>query len=184
MPVYSALLRAVNVGGRNMNMAELRSLCNSLGFTSTQTLLQSGNLAFTTSISDPAQVAQQLEQAIEAQFGYFSKVFIRSTADLRDILVRNPFPRQASEDPAHLVVMFCAAELDPADIDALKASYSGPEAIQPGGRELYIYYPAGIGRSKLTNVLLEKKLNTAGTARNWNSVSKLLALAEQVEASE
>ena len=94
-----------------------------------------------------------------------------------EIIAGNPFRDEAARDPSHLVVMVFKDDVIPSRVDALRAAVAGPEVIRAGGRHAYITYPNGIGRSRLTSVLIEKTLGTRGTARNWNTVLKLDALA-------
>ncbi len=183
MAVYVSMLRAVNVGGNNrVGMERLRTLCRSLGFEDAQTLLQSGNVVFRSSSRSVEAVGKAMEEAIEAEFGFRTGVFVRTPAELRTTLGRNPFPQEAARDPSHLLVMFLAASPDQAAIGRL-ATYAGPEKIAVVKREAWLYYPNGIGRSKLTNAVIEKNLGVAGTARNWNTVTKLLTMAEALTAA-
>jgi len=179
MPVCVSLLRAVNVGGRSIKMDALRAIHESLGLSEVQTLLQSGNVVFATKDNDRARLAKAIEDAIETECGFRSAVMLRDAAALRKIVKENPFPAEAETDPGHLVVMFLAAKPDKGA--RIAAAYSGPEEIRIEGDNAYLTYPNGIGKSKLTNALLEKHLGVAGTARNWNTVTKLLALAESLE---
>ncbi len=176
MPTTIALLRGINVGGKSIKMAALREIISTLGFTNPRTLLQSGNAVFESETQDPAQIAAQLEHGIKEHLGLDVRVMIRSPRELDAIIAGNPFPDQAEADPSHLLVTFLADAPGEAAVAALKSGYSGPESIAISGREAYLYYPAGVGHSKLTNVYIEKQLGTAGTARNWNTVLKLRAL--------
>ena len=87
-----------------------------------------------------------------------------------------PFPDEAKSDPGHLLVIFLKGSVTAKAVQALQEAVKGREVIRPGGRELYITYPDGIGRSKLTGALIERKLGARGTGRNWNTVMKLQAL--------
>ena len=93
-------------------------------------------------------------------------------------MTANPFPAEAKSDPGHLVVMCLKSAPGREAVSALQQAISGREVIRAKGREAYIVYPDGIGRSRLTTALIEKKLGTRGTARNWNTVMKLAALAD------
>ena len=88
----------------------------------------------------------------------------------------NPFPKEAADAPHHLLVMFLKTVPPAKDVDLLRASIQGTEIIDCDGKQLYIVYPAGIGRSKLTGTVIEQKLSTRGAARNWSTIQKLLAL--------
>jgi uncharacterized protein (DUF1697 family) len=111
--------------------------------------------------------------------GLRADFFIRNTKEWREVVARNPFRKEAEHDPGHLAVMFLKAAPKANDVKAVQASIVGPEIVRADGRHLYIVYPAGIGKSRLTNVLIEKKLGIRGTARNWNTVLKLAALADE-----
>ncbi len=178
MPVYIALLRGINVSGhKKIKMADLRALVESLGFTGVQTLLQSGNVVFESTSSDPAQLAQQIEQAVETHFGFSSHILMRTPAEMNAVMARNPFTTEQETDPSKLLVMFLSAIPDAEAIDTFKQAHTGSEKVYTSGQELYLYYPDGSGRSKLTNAFIEKKLSVTGTSRNWNTVAKLVDLA-------
>ena len=182
MPVYISLLRGINVGGhKRIKMAELRALYESLGLAGAQTLLQTGNVVFKSDIDDPAQVCKLIEDGIEQQFGFHSQIILRTPDELRGVIERNPLFARSAFDPKKLLVMFLADIPALNAIDDLIEAHTGPESIDIDGREAYLYYPDGMGRSKLSNVLVEKKLGVAGTGRNWNTVTRLNELAEDFE---
>jgi uncharacterized protein (DUF1697 family) len=101
---------------------------------------------------------------------------VRTAKEWQAIIDANPFPREAKTDPSHLLAVLLKEEVSPANVTALQKAIVGREIVRARGRCLYIVYPDGIGRSKLTNVMAEKKLGARGTARNWNTVVKLAAL--------
>ena len=157
--LHVALLRGINVGGhKQLAMAELRRICESLGFTNVRTLLNSGNVVF----EAPRSEAKRLQSKLEA------RVILRTPAELERVIARVPFD---TGDPGHLIVMFLESE------PRQSLVWPGPELVHLDGRHLYLYYPNGQGRSKLTNAAIEKQLNVSGTARNWNTVLKLSALS-------
>jgi uncharacterized protein (DUF1697 family) len=175
-----ALLRAVNVGGRSVAMAELRTLLAELGCGNPRTLLQSGNAVFTLKAqTSPTAFEAELEAQAQRRFGIPVAFMLRSAAEWRTLILGNPFVEAAQRDPAHLVLMALKGAPTAAAINTLRDSYKGPETIHVAGRDAYLIYPEGVGRSKLTNALIERKLGVAGTARNWNTVLKLAALASQ-----
>lgn len=179
MPKYVALLRGINVGGKVMvAMADLRKLFEAEGFPSAQTLLQSGNVIFDGNVADVDKLETKLEKAAAKKFGRAIDFVVRDGKTVAKIVAENPFAREAKDDPSHLLVLFLKSEPQPAAQAALKAAISGPEYFQAGDRCLYIVYPDGIGRSKLTNALFDKKLGMTGTARNWNTVRKIAALLD------
>jgi uncharacterized protein (DUF1697 family) len=171
-----ALLRAVNVGGRTLSMSDLKAVVARLGFHDVRTLLQSGNVTFRAGRLSPAQVERRLERELQTQLGLTTDVFVRTAAEWAELIAANPFPRAAATDPAHLVLMILKGAPSITAVQQLRAAIKGPEEIEAGSRSLYIIYPDGIGRSKLTNKVLERALGTAGTARNWNTVMKLAAV--------
>jgi uncharacterized protein (DUF1697 family) len=178
MTSFIALLRGVNVGGHaKVAMSDLRGLLEDLGFGDVRTLLQSGNAVFSSDTRASAKLEAQLEKAAEARLGLRPDFFVRSADEWGKIIAENPFGDEARRDPSHVLMMALKSAPDASAVAALQAAVAGPEIIRGHGRELYVTYPAGIGRSKLTSAVIEKKLGTRGTARNWNTVLKLDALA-------
>ena len=175
MPIQIALLRGINVGGKALvPMAELRALFAELGFADARTLLQSGNVVF--EAPDPrrsAALEQKLETSAAKRFGRPIDFFVRSANEWAGVIGKNPFPAEAKRDPSHLVLMAFKDAPSAAAVNALEAAIKGRETINAAGRHAYVVYPDGIGRSKLTNALIEKTLGTRGTGRNWNTVLKL-----------
>jgi uncharacterized protein (DUF1697 family) len=177
MSTHIALLRAINVAGKNrVAMADLRALFTELGFTGAQAILQSGNVVFDGGRRQPAALEKLLERETSKQLGVSPDYLVRTAAEWQAIVAGNPFPKEAQRDPGHLVLN-CLKKAPPAkNVAALQAAIRGPEIVRAVGRDLYIVYPDGIGRSKLTTALIESKLGTRGTGRNWNTVLKLAAL--------
>jgi uncharacterized protein (DUF1697 family) len=176
--IHIALLRAVNLPGHNkVGMADLRQLLTDLGFEDVQSLVQSGNLVFGSAGRTSAQLEDSLEKEAKKRFGLETDFFVRTAGEWKALVAANPFPEEAERDPGHLVVMFLKEEADRKDVAALQEAIKGREVVRAKGRQAYIVYPDGIGRSKLTNVLIEKKLGTRSTGRNWNTVLKLGGLA-------
>ncbi len=176
MAVHIALLRGVNVGGKLVAMTALRKLAEDLGAGDVRTLLSSGNLVFASPKRGPALEAL-LEAAAEKQLGLTTRFFLRSPAEWAAMIAANPFPEAARDDPSHLVAMVLKDAPTAAAADALRAAIGGRETAVVADRTAYLVYPDGIGRSKLTINVIEKKLATTGTGRNWNTVLKLAALA-------
>jgi uncharacterized protein (DUF1697 family) len=173
-----ALLRGINVGGNQMvAMSELRALAAKLGMSKVRTLLQSGNLVFDSSRRNAAQLEQLLEAEVARRFESAIGVFVRTAEEWKTVVARNPFVAEAASDPARLVAMFFKEVCAVKQVSALEAAIVGPERVRAVGRHLYLVYPDGMGRSKLTNVVIEKTLGMRGTARNWNTVLKLAAAA-------
>ncbi len=174
---YLALLRAVNVGGRLVDTAALRELVTGLGYGRVRSWLATGNLLFDTPSAEAAQLETRLARETTRALGIETVFFVRSAAEWATIVAHNPFPAAARDDPSHLVVVVLRDA--PADATArrLQESIEGRELVQRGDRCLYVTYPDGIGRSKLTLARIEKALGSTGTARNWNTVRKLDELA-------
>lgn len=174
MTAYVSLFRGINVGGnRIVPMIELKSLHEALGLQDVVTYIQSGNVVFSSDETNPAQLAKQIEESFAQKFGFHAQVMIRTSAQLEEIIVSNPFQNQPEKESKWVAVLFLATRPESSAVEDLKKTYSGPEEIYLIGQELFVYYPNGVGRSKLTLPLIEKKLKTAGTGRNWNTVLRL-----------
>ena len=180
MTTYIALLRAVNLGPHNkIGMSDLRELLTGLGMQGVQTLLQSGNAVFQ-SDARTTPLERLIEGAAARQLHVETDVMIRSHTEWKGIIASNPFRKEAKQDPSHLLVLPLKGSPVRGAAGALQAAIIGHEVVRVDGRCAYIVYPDGIGRSKLTSALIEKKLGIRGTARNWNTVLKLDALADSM----
>jgi uncharacterized protein (DUF1697 family) len=180
MTTHLAFLRAVNVGGHGpIPMAKLRTWLEKCGFTDVRTLLQSGNVVFRDSRATGAALERKLETAAEKELGLITNIFIRTAAEWKQVIAKNPFPTEAKSNPSLLVVVVLKDAPTSTHVNALQAAIAGKgrELVRAGGRHVYITYPDGQGHSKLTLALIEKHLGTRGTARNWNTVQKMAALA-------
>jgi uncharacterized protein (DUF1697 family) len=181
MPVIISMLRGVNVGGHNkIKMDALRELCASLKLRDPQTYVQSGNVVFRSDDRDLVSLARCIEQAIERKFGFRPAVILRTAAELRDVIARNPFASRLGIEPGKLLVTFLASEPGAEARTKLLAIKADPEELHIDGRELYTYFPNGMGRPKLSWPLVERTLAIPGTGRNWNTVVKLLEMAESL----
>jgi len=171
----AAFLRAINVGGRGrVAMADLRRFFAEIGFGGAQTLLQSGNVLLDAEPQSIGTLEELFERQSEARLGLPTEYLVRTADELGRIVDRNPFPRQATEDPSHLLVMFLKSVPLPDGADRVRAAIRGPEKIEVDGRNAYLVYPAGIGESKLTAAVIERELGARGTARNWNTLRKVI----------
>jgi len=173
---FVALLRGINVGGKKkIAMAELRSLFSSLGFEDVVTYIQSGNAVFRSTDSDPDRVSAAIERKIAATLGIDLAVLLRTPAELEETAERNPYLARTGHSKLHVVFLdrapavTAAAELDP--------GRSPPDEFTLSGREIYLHLPNGAGRTKLTIDYFERRLGLRATARNWNTLLKLLALS-------
>ena len=176
-----ALLRGVNVGGHAvLPMAELTSLVADLGYVLPKTVLQSGNVVFGCGAARGRETSEQTEARLEA--GLHARraldvaVFVRTAAEWNRLVSANPFIAEARTDPSHLLVMLLKEAPPASAVMKLQASITGAERVRAHERQLYMVYPDGIGRSKLTSAMVERMLGTSGTVRNWNTVLKLQAL--------
>jgi uncharacterized protein (DUF1697 family) len=175
---FIALLRGVNVGGHNtIAMAELRSIAGHMGLEEPQTLLQSGNLVFRSKPQPSAKLEQLLERELKKQLSLDVSFMVRTAAEWDALIARNPYTEAARRDPGRLVVMCFKEPPDPKAVKILQGAITGRETFIAAGKQAYIVYPDGQGRSKFTLALIESKLGTRGTARNWNTVLKLAALS-------
>jgi uncharacterized protein (DUF1697 family) len=179
MTAVVSLLRGVNVGGHNIiRMEALRSLYESLGFIGATTYVQSGNVVFRSRARDLSGVGKRIEAAIERTFGFRPDVILRTAAELRDVVVRNPFAGRDGIEPNKLLVTFLGGTPAPDAGEKLAAIRTDGEELRLSGRELFVYFPNGMGRSKLSPGHFERLLKTPGTGRNWNTVVRLLEMAE------
>jgi uncharacterized protein (DUF1697 family) len=189
MASHIALLRGINVGGRNkVAMAELREIVSALGHAGVSTYIQSGNVLFTTPESDTAKLESALEAAITGAFGLQAPVVVVSRDELAGILERNPYPDEANPRLVHVV--FMNAELLPDLLERIKAAEQASAAkgsrdtVTAIGAALYVHTPDGFGSSELAQVLFRiigtpGKARVAATARNWATATKLLSLCEE-----
>ena len=167
MGPYVAFFRGINVGGRHLvKMEALRKLYESLGFENVRTLLQSGNVVFESSRKKTSAAA--MEEAFEKEFGFWSTVIVRTAKELRSVAEACPFGESDGKKPNWIAVAFFPGKVDAKAKQALEA-YSGPELVEIGEREIFVYYAEGMGRSKLP-------LKGDCTVRNWNTIAKLLQM--------
>jgi len=170
MTAYVALLRAVNVGGRQLAMADLKAVAQTLKLGSPRTYIASGNLLFTSSHSE-ARLKKTLETQLTKHMGKPVEVMIRTADELAAAAADNPFRDQPGN---RVVAIFLDATAPAGTIEA--ATGVADERMALGRREIYVHYPSGMGQSKL-------KIRAAakGTARNMNTVAKLAELAKEME---
>lgn len=184
MPVLISMLRGVNVGPHNrIKMEALRTVYESLGLEDPRTYLQSGNVIFRTKEKNSAALAKKIQDAIEKKFRCRPEVILRTPDELRKAVADTPFADRPDLEPGKILVTFLAAE-PPREAQANLANLKGyPEELHLKSREMYIYFPNGAGKSKLPWSSVEKLLKVTGTARNWNSVTNMLAMAEEMKNS-
>ena len=157
-------------------MADLRALCARLGYEEVKTYVQSGNVVLS-SDSAPQEVEAELSRAIGRELGVETPVVVRTREELADVIARDPFGGQA-DDPKRYQVSFLSGAPDAAAVRALEDQDFAPERFVVSGREIYAWHPAGLQRSRLAAELSDRRLGVTVTARNWNTVTKLVALAD------
>lgn len=183
MKTYIALLRGINVGGKNiLPMKELAAQLEGLGLANVATYLASGNVVFQSAASDVDRLADEIKAAIGQNHGFTPQILIRSGQDLQDAIAANPFPEAESQPKA---LHFFFLESPPADPDlaGLESLKTTTERFKLVDDVFYLHAPEGIGRSKLA-ARAEKLLGVAATARNWRTVSKVMAMAAEMGDSE
>ncbi|MEX1133414.1 MAG: DUF1697 domain-containing protein [Acidimicrobiia bacterium] len=176
MSLAVALLRGANVGGHSrLEMAELRSALSNQGFDGVQTYLQSGNIVLDPGRRLLQELATALETAIADQFGLEVRVIVRGKDDLAAVAAAHPF-RDDDSDHSRLHVVFLETAPAACKVADLDPDRSPPDRFEVKGREIFVSYPNGQGRSRLGLDYFERQLGMAGTARNWNTVTKLLEM--------
>jgi uncharacterized protein (DUF1697 family) len=183
VPTHVALLRGINVGGSNkVPMADLRELMSSLGHTDVKTYIQSGNVVFSSEDSDTAKLAAVLDEAIAERFGVPGHVVVVSRAELAQVIADNPYPGESNPKALHAV--FRKSDLSTDDLDRVEtarqraAGKGCRDEVAVVGRTLFLHAPDGIGRSELAAQLSRTNSMRTGTARNWATVTKLMAMLD------
>jgi uncharacterized protein (DUF1697 family) len=172
------LLRGINLGGRNrVAMAALRDLLADAGFADVRTYLQSGNVVLSSEAS-PEQLAYECQERIAERFGLNVDVVARTGDELAQVVRRNPLAKVAKE-PKRYQVTFCVDEPDSELAERLGALSANGEQAVVIGREVYAWYPDGVGRSRLASELAGRNLGVVATARNWSTVMALLSMVDE-----
>ena len=175
---FAALLRGINLAGRNrVSMPELRSALEAIGLEDVVTYIQSGNVVFRSRTGGAQKLAASIEAQVAEVFGIEVVVLLRTPAGLAKVAAGNPFLRGGA-DPARLHVVFLSGRPAAKTAGRLDRDRSPPDEFKLEGREIYLHTPNGFGRSKLTVDYFERLLGVGGTARNWKTVTKLVALTE------
>ncbi len=170
-----ALLRGINVSGQKIiKMEDLRKLMETAGFTDVGTFIQSGNILFSTERSK-SESAKIIGDAIKDKYGFDVGIIILDKSKLEKTIKNNPYIRQGAELKS-LYVVFLSDKPSTENLEKLKATPTGDDEFVLIDDILYVNYDSSAGNSKLSNALIEKKLNVVSTMRNWNTVNKLLHL--------
>ena len=179
---YVALLRGINVGGKNrLPMSDLVARVEEVGGSDVRTYIQSGNVAFMASRAAARRFPASLSRAIAAAHGLQVPVVLRSADELRDAASGNPFLTEGV-DPKTLHLAFLAELPSVARVDALDPQRSVGDSFVVRGREVYLHLPGGVAKTKLSNAWLDAQLGTVSTVRNWRTVGKLLELVDSLSA--
>lgn len=179
MAVYISLIRGINVGGNNIvKMQELKALFEDLGFRNARTYIQSGNVVFEAGEEGSGEsIRQTIEDGFRAAFGFSASVIVRSAGELASVIAGNPFELAAAEDFKRLYVFFLSGEPDKEALERLAPYENGEDIIRVAGRDMYILFHTKISDSPLSRLSLDKLLGLSVTSRNWNTVTKLAAMA-------
>lgn len=172
-----ALQRAINVGGIKVNISELRSMVADLGFSGVQSYVASGNLVFDGDGRSCAELEALFETKATKQIGLTTEWMCRTGDEWAAILAANPYEDFARESPSKLLVTLFKTGPDPKGLEAVRAKAVFGETMELVGRELFVTFPEGAGKSKLGSAAAWKPLKAAGTSRNWNTMLKLGAMA-------
>jgi uncharacterized protein (DUF1697 family) len=178
METYVALLRGINVGQNTLKMERLRQLWSELGFKNVTTYVQSGNVVFEAEGS-PSSLPSAIEPRLAGETRLPVAVLVRTPAELKSSISRNPFLKEKGIDQSRLHVTFLAGAPGKDALRKLTAVNAGPDRFHLSGKEVYLYCPNGYGRTKLSNNALERVLSVKATTRNWNTVNKLYEIASR-----
>lgn len=177
MSAFVALFRGINVGGNNiLPMRELVEILEGIGLQNVKTYIQSGNAVFTCKQGQITGLEDRISQLIQQQKGFTPKLLLLGKNEFLAAVNANPFP---CDEGKWLHLLFLYATPDKPDLDSLTAVQSATEDFQLINRVFYLYAPDGIGRSKLS-AKIDKAMNVPATGRNWNTVSKLLSMLENM----
>lgn len=166
-------------GHNKIRMTDLSAMFRKKGFRDAETFIQSGNVIFTGGDESGSNLVQEIESAIRDRFGLEITAMIRTPDEIRKIISDNPFPENKNYDQSKAAVIFLQEGLDDKGPEKLKGIDYPPDKFEVIGREIYIYCPNGFGRTKLYTNFFEGKLKVKGTARNWNTINTVLAIAEK-----
>jgi uncharacterized protein (DUF1697 family) len=177
--VHVALLRGVNVGGRNrLPMADLSALFEEAGGREVRTHLQSGNVVFRAGAARAPRLAEAVAREIEERLGFRPPMVMRTAGELAAAARGNPFLRPGA-DLATLHVAFLADRPSAARVTGLDPERSPPDELAVRGREVYLRLPNGVARTRITNAWLDTALGTTSTLRNWRTVLALVGMATE-----
>lgn len=171
MQTYISLLRGINVSGqKKIKMEDLKKLYESLGFKEVITYIQSGNVIFSDEESDREKLVKKIESGIQKKYGFEVTVFVYIPDNFKKVIENQPFPK---DDIKPLMVTFLDQIPNKENLSKLEVIDVNYEQYQLKGKVMYLYFPNGYGRAKMSNNFLENKLKVRATTRNWRTVNKL-----------
>ena len=174
MPIYTAMLRGINVGGHNrIKMDQLRTSLEALGFEQVKTYIQSGNVVFKSATISPAALSRKIEKQIVGQFGFAVSVISRTADEINKTIANNPFLNDSSINPEKLHVAFLSEAPAPLALKRLAELTLEPDQSRCLGKEVYFYFPNGVSGSSLWKHPLDRVLSVGATTRNWKTVNTL-----------
>jgi uncharacterized protein (DUF1697 family) len=176
MQTWIALIRGINVGGKQLPMQALRDLLEDIGCTDVKTYIQSGNAVFCSRATDATRLAQRIAKAIATDHGFEPFVLVLSREELAKVADANPYAKAVATEPKFVHAFFLAAVPKAPDLEGMRKVKAASESFVLDGRTLYLHTPAGFGVSKLAE-RAERLLGVPATARNWRTVTELLAMA-------
>jgi uncharacterized protein (DUF1697 family) len=180
MKTYLAILRGINVSGKNViKMLELKALFESLKFSNVKTYIQSGNVCFKAKAQKNQSIVSVISDAIKKQFNFDVPVIVFEADYLQNIIKENPFLNTKTIDETHLHITFFNSKPDIQLVNDLSLEIYKPDLAVWGDNAVYLYCPKGYGNTKLNNSFFEKKLKCIATTRNWKTVNVLLNMAKE-----
>jgi uncharacterized protein (DUF1697 family) len=180
MQIYIAILRGINVSGKNMiKMSELQNLFESLGFIKVKTYIQSGNVIFEAEAKKPNEIEKLVKEKISERFGLKVPVLVKAKSEVEEVLQNNPF-LQTDVDVSKLHVTFLSAEPQQVNIEKINKDQYLPDEFVLRCIAIYLYCPNGYGNTKLNNNFFESKLKVMATTRNWKTLNELVRIANSL----
>ena len=179
MPTYISMLRGINVSGqKKVLMEDLRKLYELLGLKDVTTYIQSGNVVFTHPSTNALELGSKIEKRIQQAFGFPVTVIMRTKEEFEKIIKNNPLVRK--EDPKSLYVTFLSKVPVTTPMNDIEKAAQKSEKFVIANKEIYLSCPKGYGKTKLSNMFFERKLNVSATTRNWNTVLTLNTIAKDI----
>jgi uncharacterized protein (DUF1697 family) len=178
--IVIVFLRAVNMAGHNsIKMKDLGEMFVDMGYPDAKIYIQSGNVIFR-SDEDRNTLIRKVSEAIKQEFGHDIAIMIRTVEEVRNLAGRNPYLEEEGFDPSKMAVVFLNKEPSAESVEKMADVDFPPDKYLIDRNEIFIYCPNGFGRSKLTTVFFERKLNVFGTARNWKTINSILDISKKV----